>query len=63
MYIHLGWSDILVALVALCYLLPDSRSKADHSKVLYFNEVCISNNEHMTREYCLFKHCLFIDLS
>ena len=34
-----GKDDPLVALAMLVYLVPDSRSKPDHSKVLQFNEV------------------------
>ena len=35
-----GDHDPLIALAVLVYLLPDSRSKPDHTKVLYFIEVC-----------------------
>ena len=34
-----GWNDTLTAMAVLVYLLPDSRSKPDHAKVLYFSEV------------------------
>ena len=52
-----GWSDLLVALVVLCYLLPDSRSKADHSKVLYFNQVHSINHLPIT-----FKHNIILSI-
>ena len=52
-----SWSDLLLALVVRCYTLPDSHSKADHSKVLYFNKVHSINHILIT-----FKHYIILNI-